>query len=103
MHAGSNSQHRFIVPFGRLRSVLILALASASVAGAQASTVLTAGVIAGGGGTAQSPGKCLRLDSTVGQPLTGLSSGGAFSVQAGFLPGNGNSESIFHSGFEVCT
>ena len=81
--------------------VLALILgASATHAG---SPTISDSIIAGGGGSSNSPGKCFKLDATLGQPMAGYSSGGAFAINVGFLAGRGDRESIFHYGFEECT
>jgi hypothetical protein len=85
----------------RVRIVLFLALAMS--ASAAAAPVIVASVVVGGGGRNFSTGGCFRLDATVGQAAAGSSIGGTFILDAGFLPGNGDQDSIFRHGFEVCT
>jgi hypothetical protein len=67
------------------------------------SQTMEGSVIAGGGGRSASSGNCFRLDATIGQPLAGVASGGSFTLVSGFLPGRGDTDSIFHHGFEVCS
>jgi len=85
----------------RLRIALLSTLAIS--ASGVAAPVITASTIVGGGGRSLSPGQCFRLDATLGQPTAGSSMGGNFILDAGFLPGNGDRDSIFHHGFEECT
>jgi hypothetical protein len=84
-----------------LRVVLFLCLL-VSAYGA-AAPVITASAIVGGGGRSVSPGQCFTLDATVGQATAGSSMGGSFILDAGFLAGNGDHDSIFNHGFEECT
>ena len=65
---------------------------------------ITAQGIAAGGGTSASDGGCRRLVATLGEPVGGRSSGGAYTVIAGFQAGLGTSsrDSIFHDGFQEC-
>jgi hypothetical protein len=72
--------------------------------GAFAATEITSSVIANGGNTANSPGGCYKLIASIGQAAVGNpASGGTYSLQGGFLAGNGDLDSIFHQSFEVCT
>jgi hypothetical protein len=87
----------------RARAQLALSLLLAISAHGAAAPVITASALVGGGGRSVSPGQCFTLDATVGQPTAGSSMGGSFILDAGFLPGNGDQESIFHHGFEACT
>jgi hypothetical protein len=82
---------------------LALSLALAVAVGKAAAQIVTASVIASGGGTSASQGGCFRLDATLGQPTAGASAGGTFILDAGFLPGNGDQDSIFNQGFEECS
>lgn len=61
-------------------------------------------VIAAGGGSSRSPGGCRVLEGTMGQAVVGTSSGGAFSVRAGYWagPGSQRRDSIFSGDFEEC-
>jgi hypothetical protein len=65
----------------RLFTVLLLLLLTAS-ARAQGAPQITHSAVAGGGGVS-AQGQT-RIDGTVGQPSTGASSGGAYSVEGGF-------------------
>ncbi|HWT02707.1 MAG TPA: Calx-beta domain-containing protein [Pyrinomonadaceae bacterium] len=69
-----------------LNAALLLLLLSllAFPASAQTGTQLTQSVVAGGGGA--STAGPVRLDGTVGQGTVGTSSGGTFSLEAGFPP-----------------
>jgi hypothetical protein len=87
----------------RARVQLTLSLLLAISAHGAAAPVITASIVAGGGGRSVSTGQCFTLDATVGEPTAGSSMGGSFILDAGFLPGNGEQESIFHYGFEACT
>lgn len=72
--------------------------------GAFAATGLAGSVIANGGGTAHSAGGCYQLTASVGQAAAGNpASGGTYAVRNGFLAGHGDTESVFHQGFEVCS
>ena len=72
--------------------------------GAFAATDLIGSVIVSGGNTVSSPGACYTLTASVGQAAAGtLASGGAYSLQGGFLAGHGDKEPIFHQGFEGCS
>lgn len=67
-----------------LKTLILLLLLSAAQAAAQTGTQMTQSVIAGGGGA--STAGTLRLDGTIGQGAAGASSGGTFSLEAGFPP-----------------
>ncbi len=65
------------------------------------SFVLTGHVMANGGTTrARSP--CFDLAASIGQPVSGSTQGGAYSLYAGFLGPSNPHDSIFRSSFEVC-
>ena len=85
------------------RLALALALAVAVAVGKAAAQIVTASVIASGGGTSASPGQCFKLNATLGQPTAGTSAGGTFILDGGFLPGNSDQDSIFNQGFEECS
>ncbi|HEX6833240.1 MAG TPA: hypothetical protein VF132_06880 [Rudaea sp.] len=72
---------------------------------ANADVDLTSSVITAGSTTAKSPGGCFRLVSTIGQGAGSgaAASGGIYTLQAGFLAGRGDTDTIFHHGFEVCS
>lgn len=61
-------------------------------------------VIASGGGTSRSAGGCRVLEGTMGQAVIGTTSGGAFSLRAGYWagPGSQRRDSIFSGDFEEC-
>lgn len=86
----------------RPTTLLILLLALALPVMAQVS--LSGSVIAGGGGHAESPGRCLALDGTFGEAVAGSASGGSFSLISGFRAGDAtvSSDTIFRQGFEDC-
>jgi hypothetical protein len=71
-----------------LIAVLLLSLLAALVRGQSAPPQLTQTVVAGGGGAStQAP---VRLDGTIGQGVVGTSSGGLFSLDAGFYLSTNN-------------
>jgi len=75
-------------------------LAGAEGEGASGTEIIKS-VIANGGGS--STGASFQLDGTVGQPVTGQSSGGSFVLQSGFWTGGAGEpqpEIIFKDGFE---
>jgi CSLREA domain-containing protein len=67
--------------------VLLLLLSAAQAAAQQTGPQLTQGVVAGGGA---STAGTVRLDGTVGQGTVGTSSGGTFTLEAGFPPSQDN-------------
>ncbi|HEY54167.1 MAG TPA: hypothetical protein G4N94_12015 [Caldilineae bacterium] len=69
---------------------LILLFVSATLAGATGGYGLDWWVIASGG---HSEGGGYGLDSAIGQPLAGLSSGGSYGLCAGYLCGAAGAES----------
>jgi len=72
--------------------------------GAFAATELTSSLISAGGNTANSPGGCYKMISSIGQAAVGSqATGGTYSLEGGFLAGNGDLDSVFHQSFEVCT
>ncbi|HYG82701.1 MAG TPA: Calx-beta domain-containing protein, partial [Pyrinomonadaceae bacterium] len=71
-----------------LKFLVLLLLLSAAQATAQVGPQMTQGVVAGGGGASTSVS--VRLDGTVGQGTAGTSSGGTFSLEAGFPPSHDN-------------
>jgi len=63
--------------------------------------VVTGHVMANGGTTrARSP--CFDLAASIGQPVSGSTQGGVYSLYAGFLGELDPHDSIFRSSFEVC-
>lgn len=88
----------------RLRQAALAGVGALGVLAAQAATNLTGSVVVSGASTSNSPGGCYRLTTSLGQPAVGsAATGGTFSVQGGFLPGHGDTNSIFHGSFEVCS
>lgn len=65
---------------------------------------IIAHALAPGGGSSASPGGCRRLEATFGEPVAGRSSGGAYTVVAGFQAGANvhGRDSIFRNGFQEC-
>lgn len=65
---------------------------------------LDGAVIVGGGGHSESPGHCLRLEATLGEPSVGTSSGGTFALTAGHVArfDPGTRDTLFDTGFEAC-
>ncbi|HUD42403.1 MAG TPA: hypothetical protein VMR06_10470 [Dokdonella sp.] len=55
-----------------------------------------------GGGTARAHSACFDLAGTIGQPVTGVSSGGDFIVTSGFWTGVRLDDSILRTSFEDC-
>jgi len=55
-----------------------------------------------GGGTARARSACFDLAGTIGQPVTGVSSGGDFTVTSGFWTGVRLDDSILRTSFEDC-
>lgn len=84
----------------RITAVAFGGLLTCGIATAQ----VVAHVIAGGGGISHSAGGCRTLEGSIGETAAGVSSGGAFSVNAGYWagPGNAQRDSIFRNGFEAC-
>jgi len=83
--------------------VTVMSLACLATASHAAAPTISGSVIAGGAGSSNSPGKCFKLNTTLGQHTAGHSSGGTFAIDAGFLPGHRDNDPIFHHGFEVCS
>ena len=54
------------------------------------------------GGVDRARSACFDVASTIAQPVTGTSSGGGFSVTAGFLDDLASRDSLFRSSFESC-
>lgn len=65
---------------------------------------VTAQVISSGGGSSESAGGCRRLEATLGEPVSGPSSGGPYTLVAGFQASisAGPRDSIFNDGFQEC-
>ncbi len=55
-----------------------------------------------GGGTARARSACFDLAGTIGQPVSGVSSGGGFTVTSGFWTGVRLDDSILRTSFEDC-
>ena len=68
-----------------LSLLLVAAFASAAIAQSGGPYQITQSVIPAGGGT--STAGTQRLDSTIGQSIVGMSSGGSFTLDGGFSPG----------------
>ncbi|MEO6689663.1 MAG: hypothetical protein ABIS07_12010 [Dokdonella sp.] len=108
MHRKKNAGSGFVragrshrTPIACLSAAMLAAGVAIASAGAP---VLDGHVIAGGGGSSQSPGGCLSLEGTMGESAVGASSGGVYSLSAGFWAGVGYQQrgSIFNNGFEEC-
>ena len=86
----------------RLIAIVIAGGIAAAHAGSAPS--LSASVIAGGGGSSQTPGACLKLDATIGQGLAGTSSGANFELRSGYwaVLGSTGDDSLFNNDFEEC-
>jgi hypothetical protein len=65
------------------------------------SFVITQHVVAGGG-VARARSACFDLAGSIGQPVTGRTQGGDFSLDAGFWAVRVATDSIFRSSFEAC-
>jgi hypothetical protein len=87
----------------RTRCVVATAFACVMACGIAAAQVVSH-VIAGGGGISHSAGACRTLEGSIGEAAPGMSSGGAFSVHAGYWagPGGAHRDSLFRNGFEEC-
>ena len=55
-----------------------------------------------GGGVEQARSPCFDLAGTIGQPVTGRTQGGAFTLDAGFWGVPASTDSILRTGFETC-
>ncbi len=55
-----------------------------------------------GGGVEQARSPCFDLTGTIGQPVTGRTQGGTFTLDAGFWGAPTSTDSIFRTGFEAC-
>lgn len=93
-----------LLPRVRRSRLRLTLLAGAVLAGPSLAQQITSHVIAAGGATSQSAGGCRVVESTLGQPVVGTSSGGVFTVQSGYWagPGRQRRDSVFSSGFEGC-
>jgi hypothetical protein len=93
---------RRCIPSLRCRLALLAAAVLAAPAPAQQ---ISSHVIASGGGASASPGGCLLLEGSMGQPAVGTASGGVYTVRAGYWagPGSQRRDSIFSGDFEECT
>lgn len=82
----------------------LLLLALALLAGPTLAQQISSHLIASGGGVSRSPGGCRVLEGSLGQPALGTSSGGAFTVRAGYWagPGSQRRDRVFSAGFEGC-
>lgn len=88
----------------RARWLLAAACAALSLAHAGSAPTIAASLIAGGGGFSQSPGACLKLDSSIAQAIAGTSSGANLELRSGYWPGQAGSlrDSLFNNSFEEC-
>jgi hypothetical protein len=86
----------------RLSAWAVLGVLVTAPAAAQLS--LDGSILGGGGGRSESAGGCLVLDGTLGEPVTGTASGGAFALRAGFTARIDTSarDRLFNTGFEEC-
>jgi hypothetical protein len=86
------------------RCLLVTAFGAMSIAHAGSAPTISASLIAGGGGFSQSPGACLKLDSSIGQAIAGTSSGSNLELRSGYWPGQAGSprDSVFNNSFEEC-
>ncbi len=91
-------------PHVRLRAALAALLLGVPLA-AFTQTLLEGRLITAGGGRSQTPGGCRVVTGSLGEPAAGRSSGGAFTVSAGFWagPGSADRDVLFTAGFEECT
>lgn len=104
-HLAHPYSYRRIARAGRLRHIALATAALALAAlPADAQLSLDAGVMVGGGGISRSAGGCLRLGGTLGEPVSGVSSGGTFTLSAGFSAHSqaDSRDGLFNSGFEDC-
>jgi hypothetical protein len=92
-------------------AAFVLGVSTASVASAQAQTsfsidwhvISSGGTTLSGGDTSRST--CFIVNGTLAQVVPGYSSGGVYSVYAGFWAGapTHNTDEIFFDGFEGCS
>ena len=89
-------------PFWRLALTVGVALVVAATANA-AGFIVEGSVITPGGGRSFSAGGCLAVDASIGQNIVGVSTGGSFSVRAGFWPAvTKRPDRMFNNGFQEC-
>ena len=96
---------RFRPVYSRFRqSALMVGAALVLVASASAAEfVIEASHITAGGGHSSSAGGCLAVDASIGQDTLGQSTGGSFSIRAGFWPAIAKpSDFLFNNGFQEC-
>lgn len=88
----------------RIPLPIFIATAVLVAGSAYAQSLITASVIASGGGRSQSPGACYALDATLGEPAGGRSTGGAFALATGYQAGAGGyrRDQLFRNGFQEC-
>lgn len=82
----------------------VLVAGMALLAADAGSQQITAHVIASGGGVSRSAGGCRVLEASLGEAVGGRSSGGGYTVTAGFLAATGGvrRDAIFNNGFQGC-
>ena len=79
--------------------VALVVVATANAAG----FAIEGSVITTGGGRSFSAGGCLAVDASIGQNAVGVSTGGAFSVRAGYWPAvTKRPDRMFNNGFQEC-
>lgn len=88
---------------GALAVVLVCAGAAALAYAAPPTMLLDASSI-GNGSAVTAANSCSRLFATIGEPVAGFSSGGAFALGTGFqtIAAAGPSDTLFFDGFEGC-
>lgn len=86
------------------RQTCVLMLVASLLAGPALAQQISSHLIASGGGKSISPGGCRILEGSIGQPVIGTSSGGQFTIQAGYWASAGNQgrDSVFSGSFEEC-
>lgn len=84
--------------------LLAVAISAITLAQAGSTVTISTSLIAGGGGFSQSPGACLKLDSSIGQAVAGTASGSNFELRSGYWPGQAGSQGdfLFTNSFEEC-
>ena len=92
----------FYSSFHQLALMVGAALVLVATANA-AEFAIEASHVTAGGGRSTSAGGCLAVDASIGQDTLGQSTGGAFSIRAGFWPAVAKrSDSLFNNAFEEC-
>ncbi len=89
-------------PFRRVALTVGVALVVAATANA-AGFIIEGSVITPGGGRSFSAGGCLAVDASIGQNTVGVSTGGSFSLRAGYWPAvTKRPDRMFNNGFQEC-